>query len=1079
MVISDLKKNSFISVFVLLIALNIAWVPPLYPPKTNSFRVNNRNIIFQPKKAFDSHLYLVEPKGSDAFSEINAENDKNKIRKALGKMGPKTAKNVSTGLVPLAVALGFIATPGSRAVSIAGAAVMGLVSSVARLKIGQESKAAVPVTIANLLEKNGITKVRPADISKVFDDYGIKDEEAKEICIDIFRRYILAMCKNSATKAADIRELRDLRQALNLTGEDIGNAIFSASSVIYKDRILFTPSEELDDPHNPNRKAVDKFLFLSDRLFEVGDTEEAYEYEMGRIRKVFGLDSATVKNRTVSIAKPFYETALNAARDKLDTLRPGALELAEKTLGIAKYLKDEMHIEAFSNEVKSLLEENSGAFSFKDGATERLKKLGDALGLDENVQRGEIEAVSVPIFEKFVSKEIELALEMQIKDSEDAKRNSALRKGRLASLQLKLLLEPETSNRVIKSTVNNAAQAHFVAACKFVRVNNERKAFDAAKELIAFLKSSFSLVAGGMNEGGKKSSEQVISEVFEGFLFDSSAKREGTKLYQLFLKTALKSNNGRLSEQDKEDLEILSKMMGQDALDIEKAYSEETKPVLKSAFEPIFAKNDFTDENKNNIADLVAKLNIPQRVVKELNREFYSLRARSYSLKSNGGILAETERNELLKVKEFLNMEQSEVEAIHKEFYGKVYQQSVTESMASTGVISEELKKALEVLRERLILSKEDAKNFTLNAYKMIMKPKVEQLCYEFERTSMKGKKRGIDEGDDILVAGPDAGNLGISSSGSVISEIMTLVDFYNENGIAERNGDDVTFPITAEGMGSERLFEKIYQQFVVTGFTTEGSQGQRYVESQKTLAGLLGLAPSKVELIHSEIGNTVVSQFFRNNKKPVGSQELAALAGIGSKLGLGAEEFDKIVLEAKKTSIKTQIERLFQQKNKITKAQVKEVRERAESLGLELSAGLGVPLERLKKMFMVEAIDLIEGSKESTEDIEEAAEAFGFDEEKVKELLGELLDERASAAVKDAASELQKQLDSSCVKSVEKLLFYCSLAGDLKVKHQLSPSVAQEILDTYLASRSENSDKERAEVEADSALLKSALGLS
>ena len=68
----------------------------------------------------------VEPKGSDAFEAIEAEAEQGTLKKVLKRMGPGAARAVTTGLIPAAAAIGFLATPGGVALSTIGAVVSGL-----------------------------------------------------------------------------------------------------------------------------------------------------------------------------------------------------------------------------------------------------------------------------------------------------------------------------------------------------------------------------------------------------------------------------------------------------------------------------------------------------------------------------------------------------------------------------------------------------------------------------------------------------------------------------------------------------------------------------------------------------------------------------------------------------------------------------------------------------------------------------------------------------------------------------------------------------------------------------------------
>jgi hypothetical protein len=113
---------------------------------------------------------------------------------------------------------------------------------------------------------------------------------------------------------------------------------------------------ELEDNDHPDIKAVDKFLFLADRLFDMGnETEEAKTFEFSRIvdyLDVYTDEGAKIKIRET--ANPFYERALRSTRDKLETgqVNSNMLEKARNTLGITEEDARQMSIEAFDEEVR-------------------------------------------------------------------------------------------------------------------------------------------------------------------------------------------------------------------------------------------------------------------------------------------------------------------------------------------------------------------------------------------------------------------------------------------------------------------------------------------------------------------------------------------------------------------------------------------------------------------------------------------------------------------------------------------------------------------------------------------------------
>lgn len=116
---------------------------------------------------------------------------------------------------------------------------------------------------------------------------------------------------------------------------------------MYSQFVMRTPSTELADEWSPNRRALDKFIFLCDRMFEVCDTEEAYSFEMTRVSKIFDLTLSEVKERCAAIATPFYQKALGSAAGKWDSVKADQLQRARKTLGMDEEVAKDMHKEIY------------------------------------------------------------------------------------------------------------------------------------------------------------------------------------------------------------------------------------------------------------------------------------------------------------------------------------------------------------------------------------------------------------------------------------------------------------------------------------------------------------------------------------------------------------------------------------------------------------------------------------------------------------------------------------------------------------------------------------------------------------
>ncbi|CAM9385256.1 unnamed protein product, partial [Phaeothamnion confervicola] len=366
-------------------------------------------------------------------------------------------------------------------------------------------------------------------------------------------------------------------------------------------------------------------------------------------------------------------------------------------------------------------------------------------------------------------------------------------------------------------------------------------------------------------------------------------------------------------------------------------------------------------------------MSVRLQVVAEQCKTLYGEKLRAFG--GNGRIMSTEQKATLDKMAEFLDLDREVIDNLHEEVCGATYQQSVLESMGATGIIPDELREALDKLRVRLGLTTEAARTVFMSAVKAKMRPMLEQIFYEFERSVLSrdelARRRGRDMGDDPLVGGGGGGGaLGIETSGAVTSDILNLIDFYEENGVLIDKGVDsegnkvYEFPVTADGVTNAQVTEKIYQNFVVSAFSVEGETARRYEGGQAKLAGILGLDPKRVAAVHAEIGGTVVNQFVGQQlrqKQQLGPQEMAFLGNVQQKLRLSDAEFEELMTAAKRKVLQFKSETLFQR----SKAKLaRELRQTATNVGVDLGKDVNLVLESRRKLFVVEAAAAIESGE-------------------------------------------------------------------------------------------------------------------
>jgi hypothetical protein len=300
------------------------------------------------------------------------------------RKSPSLWKMAGYASIPLSAALGFGLVPSRRlAVHLVGAGATGVLGAVGKSKIDSITETAAKPAIAQVLLDNGLEDVENTaqKVKDVQNVYGILDEDFAILCTEIYERYLLGMVKYQVTaKTSELKELDQLKTILRIDNLAVGEALESAAAEWYRTTCLFTPTEDLEDPDHPDRMAMDKLLFLSERALS-GETEQAFTFEMTRVAKALNLTLDEAVARVAEVVEPFYQRALKSTRSKLGTAQVSSamLERARKTLGVDSVTAKDMHVATLNEEIKELLgktedakEAGEASLVFAKGATERV-----------------------------------------------------------------------------------------------------------------------------------------------------------------------------------------------------------------------------------------------------------------------------------------------------------------------------------------------------------------------------------------------------------------------------------------------------------------------------------------------------------------------------------------------------------------------------------------------------------------------------------------------------------------------------------------------------------------------------------
>ena len=317
--------------------------------------------------------------GIEELKQLTKEGDK-LVQSA--RKSPQLFQVGGLAAVPAAAILGAATLSGVGPIAAGAVGAVGASAGlIGKNRLDASVEAAAKPAIAQAIVDLGIDSSEiSSKIANIASTYKVPEEDFAEMKQDVYMRYMIGMVKTPITQTKEMKELTNLRNALDMDNLAVGEAHAVAAKEFYRQTSLFTPLEDLEDPDHPDRMSIDKFLFLSERAFrQGGETEEAFKYEMSRVAKAFNISLTEAMDRVAEVAEPFYQKALDSTRAKLesDAVSADMLLRARNSLGIDDLTAQDMHLSAFETEVKSLLKgkDDPTTAKFVAGAADRVSRI--------------------------------------------------------------------------------------------------------------------------------------------------------------------------------------------------------------------------------------------------------------------------------------------------------------------------------------------------------------------------------------------------------------------------------------------------------------------------------------------------------------------------------------------------------------------------------------------------------------------------------------------------------------------------------------------------------------------------------
>jgi len=1002
-------------------------------PASSTTRRRNRSSI----------AMLVEPSGRDPLEQLSSSPPSSPS--ILNKTPPVVLKIASLASIPVSFAAGLLFTPSRRLAAHAlGGLATATLGTVTKSRLDDlTSSAALPALARVILENDlGETDVLAARerVEWVRSSYSVTGEDFKGHCALVYKLYLLGGCKNPVTKTSDKLELETLRQVLDLENIDVGDAHAEAARDLWREIGTFTPESELmDDPMHPDRMKIDKCLFLSERAFSSNEeTDEAFVFEMSRVAKAFKLDYDGAMLRVEGVAEPFYERAMSSTRTKLWKVSSEMLLRARESLGIRKEKMMEMHLASYADEVKALLKEDG----FMEGAEERLEQLQSVLELSDDDAA----------YERFV--EVSPAFQNRFQGVIDAVVNGTeVPQGVVEETQKCLSLTNERMMPLLDSLVVQTLGKPLEEAQAFLNVKNNVNCFDSLLNALNIQRALFGLLQ-----------QSNLVESLEERYFDPSSKSSANgflsptdrrRLYDFALEYSLTSNDNNLTGEAKSNLEDLATYLGMSEDDTQDASRGVCGPLMENALKSAafeITGDDFTPalltNLKERIDNLASDLNIPSKLLKDYGRNVFRDSLKVVAMRCPSGIPSETQHTQLNSLVTLLSLTKEEVSRFYVQTFGPVYKKSIQESMGSTGVILPEYRGALTSLRTRLGISDEkDAKMLWQEAAGERMTPMIKLLANELERSLLTreqlSQKRGVDMGEDVFKGGQSAKGttLGIAAGSDVlVSDAMSLVDFYAENDLAEVDPvtNETHYPLTAINLAAVdgEMAQALFRQFVVSGFgAPAGDPKVAMVDAKaQSFGSILGLKLEHQAAVRQNIASLIYDNFVSNalkSKPALDQQDMMFLANVQTKLNVTSDKSEEMLVDCQKKFIKDQMDDLWSNVASLTGDQVKTFRERVMTMGMDLKTDVQVAHNKLVALFQVEVKNAIETSlisPESTTLLSEIQESLGLEVSEAESALGALVTSVVKLGLEQIDREILRGRDENAVGELEVILKFLQL---------------------------------------------------
>lgn len=630
----------------------------------------------------------------------------------------------------------------------------------------------------------------------------------------------------------------------------------------------------------------------------------------------------------------------------------------------------------------------------------------------------------------------------------------------------------------VRQELSDRLRVMYNTACKASR-NNAQAALASMDEMVEFAKSSEPVLSQLLQDPA----EAAFVEGMEPTLTLTADPLPGRRLYGLFFERAMQGSAPSAVKPEE-----FGRLLELSDDDMERARVDLCQPKLKELYESCIQKAESTKkplaELKPEVSDQMAKFQLPYTAVEDTALEVY----KSFVEKVGGQVLKTAEKEQLDKIREFLELEKDSVRRMHLKAFASVYEFSVREALGRSQLITAEAQEALVQLGDRLGLEEEDTKKIFYGVIEENIKEMMipvrdawEEATYTKEALLQLNKERGKDLGDDPTADGTGA-ELGIKDSPplegvrgfKLMEELSKVADFYTRNKVLKEDApepiddDDEAwaeaYPVQVGKWIEDKNKEEMFGIFAWNAITCQDTTSrERWTNAKPTVGGILGLSPKVQKKVVVRMVSRWCNMFIKSKVQEQGElkkddvQMLTEWAPMF--FGIDKEVLQDLVKVANKSLLQNKVLKLLN-KPSVSPEDLNTLRAEVSEWDLEVATDLELSRPQLRSLFKVEISAVLEdddlSDEQKVDGIDASREAFGLAEKEAKDEMHDLIRSRCRASLVNASGDLLQENPGAAVDQMRRLetlaAFGLSAGVEFQDDWEVAPAMRRKLLQTYLS---------------------------